>query len=121
MAQLKLLVFIILIAFLNGCCAPSRIHEIPDVTRGDTIILRKTPDQGHIQGVSIRGRGYIEGTAEISWVSNGNPYKTEVLSGNVSFLWGGDWYSDEVEIKYLPASATAGRLQLKYSFGDSMF
>ena len=107
---------LVVAALVTGC--GSRMHEVPDVTKPNTIVLTKKPSQGFIHSFSASGSGEINGTAEISLILNGGPYKTETLSGSVAFQWGGDWYSDKAEIQYNPSSVTGGNLRLKCKFND---
>lgn len=100
----------------TGC--GTRTHKVADVTKPSAIVLTKQPSQGSIHSFSVSGSGEINGTAKISLILNGGPYKTETLSGSVSFQWGGDWYSDHAEIQYTPISVTRGNLKLKYKFND---
>ena len=114
---MKRLITVIALAILaTGCGAKTR--TIADVCKGETIILEKQVGQGPIHGITISGSGRLKGEAEISLILNGGPYKTEHLSGAVDFRWGGDWYSDQAEIKYTPISSTGGKLKLKYQFND---
>ena len=41
---------------------------------------------------------------------------SEEIFGNVDFTWGGDWYSDEMEIHYIPYSVKSGTVEFKYTF-----
>jgi hypothetical protein len=98
-----------------------RTHNLADVTKPETIILKKKAEQGAIYSNSIIISGEINGNAEISLILNGAPYKTEKLSGKVEIHWGGDWYADEVEIRYTPTLVTGGSLKLRYDFNDLNF
>jgi len=91
---------------------------LADVIKSETIVLKKSAGQGAIHSLSVIGSGELHGDAEIILILNGGPYKTEKLSGKVDFRWGGDWYSDEAEIRYTPTSVTGGSLKLKYDFSD---
>jgi len=109
----------ILLILLAGCDVVSRSHVLADVTKSEVITLMKKPRQGAIHSFSITGTGNIEGSAEISLMLNGKPYKTEILYGRVDFQWSGDWYSDEARIIYTPKSVSGGNLKLKYKFRDN--
>jgi hypothetical protein len=76
------------------------------------------PGKGPVHSLSVRGSGTIQGHAEVTLILNGSPYRTEKLSGQVGFQWGGDWLSDEAEIRYTPTSVTSGSLKLRYKFND---
>ena len=112
----QILTFLIVAAIATGC--NTRTHHVADVTKADTIVLSKKPAQGLIHSLSVIGSGEIDGKGEIILTLNGKPYKTESLSGPVKFRWGGDWYSDDAEIRYTPTSVTGGDLKLRYGFND---
>ena len=114
----KLILCLALAALVSGCGIGSHTHNVANVTKSETIILNKNPRQGLIHSLSITGHGKISGNAEIVLILNGGPYKIETLSGSVDFRWGGDWYSDQAEIRYTPTSVTGGSLRLKYKFND---
>jgi hypothetical protein len=114
----RLIASLALIAVISGCSIGSRTHDLDDVTKTEVIVLKKKPGQGPVYSLSVVGHGNINGNAEISLVLNGGPYKTEKLSGKVDFRWGGDWYSDQAEIRYIPGTVAGGSLSLKYKFND---
>ena len=101
---------------LSGCAR----HEVSvkDVTKNETLILKKQSDQGGIVGISIAVSGSIAGKGELQLILNGSVYKKETVSGVVSFEWGGDWYADQAEVRYLAGTASGGSLTLKYEFRD---
>jgi len=101
---------------LSGCTR----HEasVKDVTKNETIILKKQSGQGGIVGISIAVSGSIAGKGELQLILNGEVYKKETVSGAVSFEWGGDWYADQAEVRYLAGTASGGSLTLKYDFRD---
>ncbi|MEY5012307.1 MAG: hypothetical protein RLY69_22 [Verrucomicrobiota bacterium] len=104
------------IVCLSGC-APHQV-SVKDVTKNETIILKKQPGQGAIVDISIAVSGSIAGKGELQLILNGAVYKKEALSGAVSFDWGGDWYEDQAEVRYLAGTASGGSLTLKYEFRD---
>lgn len=114
---MKRLTTVIALAVLASGC-DTKTRNIADVNNSETIILDKQAGQGPIHSITISGSGRLKGEAEISLILNGGPYKKEHLSGAVDFRWGGDWYSDQAEIRYTPISATGGKLKLKYKFND---
>ena len=89
-----------------------------DVTKPETIVLKKKPGQGDIHYLTITASGEVKGTAEISLIENGKAYRKETLSGPVRFEWKNDWYSDSAEIRYEPKSVTGGKVRLDYKFKD---
>jgi hypothetical protein len=94
--------------------------EIKDVTKSETIVLRKWGHQGHIHAIEVNISGRIKGSARAQLILNSSPYKQEQLSGKVYVMWGGDWYSDEAEIRYQPEDVDSGGLKLRYRFIDIM-
>jgi hypothetical protein len=114
----KLINCLAIVALVAGCGSDVRSHDQADVTKPATIILKKNAEQGAVHSLSVVGSGELDGNAEITLILNGEPYKTETLSGKVDFRWRGDWYSDQAEIRYTPASVTGGSLKLKYEFND---
>ena len=112
------LIFITLAMFLFGCLASSQKTRFATVTQPGVITLNKRPSQKHIYAISISCSGRIDGQARLSLMLNGKPYKTEEISGKVNFFWGGDWYSDSVEIRYEPVNVSSGELIFSYKFAD---
>jgi len=108
----------VLAVFVSGCWVADRLVNVVDVTRSETIILKKQSGQGHIGSISIKGSGNIDGKADVILMLNGAPYKVAAISGPVEFDWNGDWYSDEAEIRYSPVSVKAGKLTLSYKLQD---
>lgn len=116
MKRLIVLLGMIGIVCLSGCAR----HEVSvkDVTKNETIILKKQSGQGGIVGISIAVKGSIAGKGELQLILNGAVYKKEMVSGAVSFEWGGDWYADQAEVRYLAGTASGGSLKLEYEFRD---
>lgn len=114
----KIFVAITSVLLLTGCGINMQTYQIPDVTKAETITLSKNNGQRNIHGITIIAKGNIDGKATISLILNDGPYKTEKLSGNIDFKWGGDWYSDSIEIRYEPIFLISGSLKLKYRFED---
>ena len=96
-----------------------RAQSVTDVTKVETITLKKTLIQGSPWFLQINFSGEIQGTAEISLMHGPDkPYRTMKLSGPVNFEWGSEWYSDTADIRYEPKSVTGGKLRLEYWFTD---
>jgi len=108
---------IVMLALVCGGCARREV-SVHDITRSETIILKKKSGQGSIHGIAIAGRGSIVGKAEVELILNGATYKKENISGGVSFEWDGDWYADQAEVRYLAGTASSGTLTLQYEFHD---
>lgn len=67
---------------------------------------------------AVGGEGKLDGVVEVVLILNDEPYKTGRLSGSVDFHWGGDWYSDQAEIRSKPIFVTGGNLELKSKFNE---
>ena len=93
-------------------------QQIADATKPETITIWKNPKQNHIHYLTIEGWGEVKGDAEISIMEGGKPYRTEKLSGEISFRWDTEWYADLAEIRYSPSSVTGGTVWLRYRFKD---
>jgi hypothetical protein len=118
MKKLPLILIISALVFA-GCSYSDREVSVKDVTKNETIILRKRPSQGWISSVSgihVTGDGWIDGKAEVHLFMNGAVYKKEEISGKVSFEWDGDWYADQAEVRYVSDAAVGGTITLKYEF-----
>ena len=103
---------------LSSCSANYEYKNIKDVQKPEVIMLHKKSYQGGVYALTIICSGYINGNAKLILILNGEPYKTENLSGKIKFQWGGDWYSDSAEIRYEPDSVKEGKLHIKYIFRD---
>lgn len=115
---MRAIVFLSLISLLFGCGSSNRIYEVIDVTKNETINLKKAPNKGNIHKLSISGSGNIDGKVEISLILNGKPYKSETISGSFDFKWNGDWYSDEAKVQYSPHAVSKGTIIIRYKFQD---
>jgi hypothetical protein len=115
---MKILLSVLTVAALAfvGCSSSTREVSVKDVTKSETIILKKRPTEGSISGLQVIGGGSIDGKAEVHLILNGAVYKKEEISGRVSFEWNGDWYADQAEVRYVPGTATSGTVTLKYQF-----
>jgi hypothetical protein len=111
----RIFLYIGLSILIVGCGFGDRSHDIADVTKQETIVLKKDPDQGSIYSLTVRGEGKLDGEADIILILNDRSHKTIRLSGNVELFWGGDWYSNQAKVKYKPISVTKGHLKLIYN------
>jgi hypothetical protein len=129
MLMRRILSTVIVLALAAGCGIRNQTHAIADVTKSETIILKKAASQDAIHYINIVGKGTLEGAAEITLILNGKPYRTEKLSGTVDFQWSGEWYSDSATIEYkvimspvpermdlYTSSVRSGSLNLQYHF-----
>jgi len=115
---MKRILTVTLIAFLAGCSGNNQVYDIADVTKPEVITLKKASSQGNIHYMTVVGKGYLDGTAQIVLILDSKAYKTEKLSGDVAFEWSGDWYSNSAKIEYKPSSVKSGSLSLQYKFKD---
>ena len=109
----RLVVFLVI--FLSSCTQYDQEIIITNITESQELIL-KANKNGNAHSIHIHGAGHIKGNAEIILMLNGNPYKTESLSGNVNFKWAGDWYSNNATVIYKAENVTEGNLLLEYNF-----
>ena len=120
MKSLKNSILFTILPFLMVACGT--IHnqqaEIKNIKNKETIILKKLPSQGNVHGIKIKISGYINEEAKISLILNQEEYKTEILKGNFTFDWIGDWYADTAEVIYKPLNVQSGKVTLKYRFLD---
>ena len=110
--------YLFTIFFIYSCFSGSQSYEIKDVTKSEVVILKKETNQRNIHAITISGKGQISGEAKIILMLNGSPYKSEDITGKVSFHWGGDWYADTAEIRYDPVSVRDGELNISFKFYD---
>jgi hypothetical protein len=102
-----------LVLFVAGCTSRA---QIADVTKPETIELKKNPSQGHVHGISITASGTLDGTAEIQLMREGTVYQKKEISGKFSFAYDGDWYAEQAEIRYLPRNVSGGNIRFRYAF-----
>jgi hypothetical protein len=93
---------------------------VTDVRRAEILVLATKDTGANVHALTIRVSGEIEGQATLTLILNGEPYKTEQLTGKISFEWGGDWYADTAEIRYEPVNVQSGNVKLQYRFHDSI-
>jgi hypothetical protein len=101
-----------------ACTVLDQEINVKDITKQDTLIIKKHSDQDNVHGIKIKISGTIDGESRISLLLNKKDYKTKKLTGNFSFTWGGDWYSDSAKIIYQPISAKNGDVIIQYYFKD---
>lgn len=112
------IVITLLIVFCVSCSKYDQRLSITDIQKPQVITLHKKVNQRGIYAMGIRGSGNLNGTAQIILMLNDQPYKTEQLNGKISFTWGGDWYSDSMEVRYQPGKVGSGKLDIEYAFYD---
>jgi hypothetical protein len=104
------------VLLLAGCGPSVREVSVKDVSKNETIILKKNLSQGSVSSVQITGIGSVVGKAEVQLILDGVVYKSEGVTDSVKFELGGDWYSDAAEVRYVSGTVTSGSLTLKYQF-----
>ena len=112
---MKSIIITFLILLLASCAKYDQKITIKNASVSQTVIL-KNNKKGNVHSIHISGSGYIKGNAQIILMLNEKPYKTENLTGNVSFKWGGDWYSENATIIYTTTNNTEGNLVIEYYF-----
>lgn len=106
------------VLILTSCTKYDQRLEIADLKKSQVLLLHKKPSQKNINSMGIHCYGQLKGETELVLMLNGAPYKTEHMKGKVNFTWGGDWYSDSMELRYQPSNTTSGQLVLDYTFAD---
>jgi hypothetical protein len=119
---MKKTILYILIALLTICCVSCSKYDqkvsVSEIKKPQIITLHKKGNQHSIHAMRVHGSGSLAGNAELILMLNNQPYKTEHLNGKIEFTWGGDWYSDSMEIHYQPGKVESGNLNLEYVFYD---
>ena len=119
MKRFRYLLVIVLLASMGASCSKyDQRLEIADLQKPQVITLHKKSDQGNIYSMRIRGSGKLNSEARIVLMLNEKPYKTEQMNGKVNFTWGGDWYSDSMELRYQPLKVNSGIFVIEYYFAD---
>jgi len=118
MKNLYIIFISILILLCASCGKYDQRIEVSDLQNPQVIKLHKKQSQKYINAMRIRGTGKLNGEANIVLMLNDKPYKKANLNGNVSFNWGADWYSDDMEIRYQPVKVDSGTILIEYSFID---
>lgn len=112
---MKNIIITFLIILLASCAKYDQKLIIKNASESQTIIL-KNNNKGNVHSIHISGSGYIKGNAQIILILNEKPYRTENITGNVSFKWGGDWYRNNARIIYKATNVSEGNLLIKYNF-----
>ena len=109
---------IILVTLLLASCSKYNQKIIVPVSSKSQKIILKSNNEGNIYSINIRCSGYVDGEAKIMLMLNEKSYKTKNISGNISVIWGGDWYSDSATIIYKPINANKGEIEVEYKFNE---
>jgi hypothetical protein len=108
---------VIQLILITASCAKYDQHiEITDIKKPQVLILQKKPNQEGVVSMGIHCHGRLEGEAQLVLMLNGAPYKTKRMKGKVNFKWGGDWYADSLELRYLSSNINSGHLIIDYTF-----
>ncbi len=119
MKRFRYVLIIPILALLSVSCVKyDQRLEIKDLQKPRVINLHKKPNQGTICSMGIRVSGMVNGEAQITLMLNETPYKTTKMNGTVNFTWGGDWYSNSMELHYQPLKVDSGSLTIEYHFGE---
>lgn len=100
---------------LSGCGPSHESASILDASQPATLVLKSQAAKG-VFALDVSGTGHVDGTGRIELMLNGQPYKTEVMTGDATFRWAGDWYSPEATVRYTPQDARGGAIKLDYRF-----
>lgn len=96
-----------------------RYVDVVDVTKRETIVIKKRPELKYVNTIKLTLNGQVDGKAEItvSYPDKSTP-RTEKISGNINYrmFTHMDWYADEAVIEYVPTSVTKGKLRIWYEF-----
>ncbi len=116
MNWLRPIVIAVLLAFAG--CAPDYDTDgvITHVTLNRTLTLRAQKSQAAIAAIDIAVSGSIVGSGEIQLMLNGAVYQRHEMSGQFVFRMGGDWYSPEAEVRYIPKDAKSGSFKVEAVF-----
>lgn len=110
---ISIIVISVVCLVLVGCWDSNQTKIIPDVTKKQTFTLHNK-HKGDVVGITIIGKGYIDGEAEITCPSYGGIRRS--ISGKVDFEEKTDWYANSIDFEYKPTSVKSGNLQLEYYF-----
>jgi hypothetical protein len=113
--MIRLFSLLLLVAHCTACTAwrgESRV--IADVTQPETLLFRAS--NSGVYAVAINVLGSIEGSAEIQLMLNGAVYRRKTIAGKFEEELSGDWYSQEAEVRYLPANVTSGKVDVMARF-----
>lgn len=95
-----------------------RHTKVTDIQKDEIIKIERINSESPTVSILIKGTGKIEGQATISLMMHGKAYRTEELSGEIDFVWSGDWYSDAAKIEYITKDVSSGDLMLGYRFNS---
>ncbi len=113
-----ILLIVQLLLISTSCQKYDQRLDITDVKQSQLLVLQKQPNQKNIVSMGLRCYGKMVGEAQLVLMLNGAPYKTANMKGKVDFTWGGDWYSDSMELRYQPSNVTSGQLIIDYTFSE---
>ncbi len=89
-----------------------------DVAKNHIYAISMDDENDFAHGLSIRIRGSIDGTAQIT--THHDSLNVGIIAkfgpGDVCVDYGGDYYDSEAEIIYTPITAKSGELKVYYNF-----
>ena len=91
-----------------------RTVPVLDISSAQTVTLAIPHRFGGIDTLYIHVHGYIEGSADLSYVLGKRSYPMTNISGAVDYIWKADWYTYDAELKYEPHVVKRGALDITY-------
>ena len=114
MRYIRTLLFLLLIL---SCSKYDRRIIVPVFSKSQKIVL-KSDNKENITSINIHISGHLDGEAKLVLMLNKKPYKTKIISGNIDFIWDGDWYSNSASIIYKPIDTAKGEIEITYEFNE---
>ena len=99
----------VLTLLLTGC-ERTQSRKVSDVTVDQHFPFRNMG--GTPSGVTLHVRGHIDGEAKV-YAAN---WTAEVISGDVDWTVGHDYFDPEIVVEYKPTRVTAGHLDFELIF-----
>ena len=112
---MKLLVIIICSIWLSSCDYSDEEYVL-DLSKTSTFVLNAVNTEPVSEfRLHAKGSSSAEGVLEL--LLEDTIYKTQKISGNVNFKWGGDWYHPNMKLIYRIQKNGKGTLKIKYKIG----
>ncbi len=112
---MKIVFFIVTLLMLASCTGYDQKASIKRIKQQQEIILKNNGNK-NVHALNIKINGHIDGDASIYLMLNKKPYKIKHISGDVDYIWSGDWYDNKAIIIYKPKNVTNGNLHIYYGF-----
>ena len=104
------------VALLLWLIFSPRSYHLKDVTKPQTIILLAPSGAEHIQAISLRMEGSIDGAATLA--STYDSQSTEVKGVFDLKFPSSDCYTTNYILEYVPKGVTRGKVTIHYKFHD---